>query len=94
PAKKVREVRPPVDWNKGSAVRWLLKKLPPSHRGAYPLYLGDDVADEDVFKVLGARGLTVLVGKPRPSHADYYLKDPHEVFLFLKELEKVARLRQ
>ena len=51
-----------------------------------PLYLGDDVTDEDAFKALKDKGITVFVGEPQQSHAQYYLKDTQEVSDFLKRV--------
>lgn len=65
PGRKVVEVRP-VGVNKGTAVQHLLAAWP----GAYPVYLGDDVTDEDAFRALSGRGLTILVADtPRPTAA-------------------------
>ncbi len=44
--------------NKGNAVKALLSETSPN---APIAYLGDDVTDEDAFRVLNGRGLTVLV---------------------------------
>ena len=51
--KAVIEIKPP-SYNKGTAVRELLKSLPFAHRT--PLFVGDDVTDESVFAVLPALG--------------------------------------
>ncbi|MDZ7781401.1 MAG: trehalose-phosphatase [Halioglobus sp.] len=54
--KKVFEIRPDIDWDKGEAVLWLLRRLGPEQPGPAPLYVGDDITDEDAFHVLaGAR---------------------------------------
>lgn len=79
--KKVFELCPPVDWNKGKAVRWFLKK----HRSAQELrrtsifYIGDDKTDEDAFRALGRLGTTILVGRSKSSAAKYYLRNTGEV---------------
>jgi alpha,alpha-trehalase len=89
--KKVIEVRPRIAWDKGRAVLWLLEALGLEGRGVVPLYLGDDVTDEDAFRALAGRGLGVLVAdSPRPSAADYLLGGTEEVRLFLEGL--LARL--
>ena len=86
--KKVLEIRPPIKWNKGNAILWLLNK----HKSALrdkpimPIYIGDDVTDEDAFDALKDEGLTIFVGHPRKSHAKYYLKNTREVSEFLKRL--------
>ncbi|OGL46765.1 MAG: trehalose-phosphatase, partial [Candidatus Schekmanbacteria bacterium RBG_13_48_7] len=52
--KMVLEIRPPVKWNKGAAVLWLLEKKYAGFRNMplAPVYIGDDRTDEDAFKVL------------------------------------------
>jgi trehalose-phosphatase len=81
--KKVVEVRP-LGVNKGKAVQSLLEG---SDNKTLPLYIGDDATDEDAFKVLNGRGITILVAEqPRRTAAQYYLKDPEEVFSFLSRL--------
>jgi len=50
----------------------------------FPVYIGDDITDEDVFKALKKKGLMVFVGKSGNSKADYYLKNTEEVTKFLR----------
>jgi len=67
--RKVPEVRP-AGVNKGAAVLHLLDAWP----GACPVYIGDDVTDEDAFRALAGRGRTILVAdKPRPTAAQQCL---------------------
>jgi trehalose 6-phosphate phosphatase len=85
--KKILEVRPNVVWNKGSAVEWLLGYL--SDRSPeekpYPTYIGDDETDEDGFRALKSRGLTILVSpRKRSSEASYFIRDVEEVYRFLQ----------
>jgi trehalose-phosphatase len=75
--KAVLELRPPVDWNKGEAVRWLLAR--PALRDRTPVYLGDDATDEDAFRAVRMNGVGVLVGRPRRSAAHYRLTGPADV---------------
>jgi trehalose-phosphatase len=84
--KKVLEIRPPVEWNKGSVVLWLLNKYKSTlcDKSIIPIYIGDDTTDEDAFKALMNEGLTIFVGRPKKSHAKYYLKNTREVSKFLK----------
>ncbi|MGI8770949.1 MAG: trehalose-phosphatase [Acidobacteriaceae bacterium] len=47
-------------------------------------YLGDDLTDEDAFKALRGRGLTILVGEQvRESAAEYWLHPPEQLLAFL-----------
>ena len=89
--KKVHEIRPAVDWNKGNAVRLLMRRYGKGGRrsGLVPLYLGDDVTDEDAFKAIEAYGdgISVFVGRPNgQSVARYHLKSPEEVSRLLELL--------
>jgi trehalose-phosphatase len=84
--KKVLEVMPPVSWDKGKIVIWLLAKQEAvlRRKNILPVYIGDDLTDEDAFKALKGKGLTVFVGKPRRSRARYYLRDTGEVGRLLR----------
>ncbi|MDW7710378.1 MAG: trehalose-phosphatase [Deferrisomatales bacterium] len=85
--KKIFELRPDVDWDKGRAVGWLLERLGLDRPGVVPLYLGDDVTDEDAFRALRGRGVGIVVRDgPRSTWARYGLEDPGEVRRFLEEL--------
>ena len=89
--KKVFELQPNIDWNKGRAVFWLLETLGLEQPEVLPLYVGDDVTDEDAFRALRQRGVGIVVSElPRPTAARYALKSPAEVERFLREI--VARL--
>ncbi|CAO2839042.1 unnamed protein product [Amaranthus hypochondriacus] len=88
--RKVLEVRPVIDWNKGKAVEFLLDSLGLNDSDdVLPIYFGDDRTDEDAFKFLREKnqGYGILVSsKPKETHAFYSLKDPSEVMEFLKAL--------
>ena len=69
--------------NKGQAVHSLLAETDPATPVAY---LGDDLADEDAFRALQERGLTVLVrSQYRPTAAQLWLKPPEELIQFLTD---------
>ncbi len=85
--KKVFELQPAIDWDKGQAVLWLLRTLGPESPAVTPLYIGDDVTDEDAFQVLADRGIGILVAElPRTTAAQFMLRHPDEVQRFLQQL--------
>jgi trehalose 6-phosphate phosphatase len=78
--KKVFEVRPDVDWDKGRATRFLLDAIadgdpPPA------IFIGDDRTDEDAFEVVRDLGGGIVVGNPPPAdtRAVAWVRDPAEV---------------
>ncbi len=85
--KKVFEIQPQVEWDKGKALLWLLDRLQEPETNAYPLYIGDDLTDEDAFRALGNRGASIVVENgDRFSSARYALHNPDEVRHFLIQL--------
>jgi alpha,alpha-trehalase len=89
--KKVYELLPDIDWNKGKAVLWLLETLDLASGRVLPVFIGDDRTDEDAFRALEKRGVGILISEqPQVTAASYWLKNPEEVERFLREL--IARL--
>jgi len=87
--KKVFELRPRIDWNKGTAVRWILRRIFgerwPEAVGV--IYIGDDRTDEDAFLALPAPAVTVRVGLvPTATAARYAARDAGDVAQFLERL--------
>ncbi|XAR48569.1 Trehalose-phosphatase [Bertholletia excelsa] len=97
--RKVLEIRPPIKWDKGKALEFLLESLGYANSDdVFPIYIGDDKTDEDAFKVLRDRGqgFGILVTKaPKETNASYYLQEPSEVMSFLNRLVqwKQSKLR-
>ncbi|MFZ7127610.1 MAG: trehalose-phosphatase [Desulfobacterales bacterium] len=86
--KKVLELQPDVDWHKGHAVRWLMSRLGLDRTDSRPIYIGDDVTDEDAFRALRGRGLGFVVhgGEDRRTCAGFGLHSPKDVGAFLEIL--------
>lgn len=85
--KKIFELQPDIEWNKGKAIHWLISELALKKRCFTLIYIGDDVTDEDAFHALGAEGSGILVaGEDQQTFARYRLADPAEVEIFLNRL--------
>jgi len=91
--KKVLEIRPPVEWDKGKVVLWLLarQQFLLGENKIFPIYIGDDTTDEDAFKVLKKKGLTIFVGEQGNSEAQYYLKTTEEVTECLSRILEIKQ---
>lgn len=71
--KSVLELRPPMEWHKGSAILWLAERF--QIAPAAIIYLGDDATDEDAFRALSPLGcLTFRVGSG-PTSARWQISD-------------------
>jgi len=85
PGKKVFDILPVADWNKGSAVRRILRRLKP--RTA--LYVGDDRTDWDAFRALRPGNLSVSIGPIVAPGAQYRLKNTREMGALLRRMERL-----
>lgn len=85
--KKIYELKPNIDWHKGKAVMWLMEELGLSKGNYIPLYIGDDITDEDAFAELQGQGIGILVGEhDDKTAATYRLESVDEVRVFLEDL--------
>ncbi len=91
--KMVFEIRPPVEWDKGKIVLWLLAKRYFAFGGnnSLPIYIGDDETDEDAFKALRDQAITIRVGDSKASAAQYYLNDVKQVHNLLSRIAELKK---
>ena len=69
--------------DKGDAVRAILREVSSESAVAY---LGDDRTDEDAFRAINGRGLSVLVrAEARPTDAEIWLQPPQGLTRFLED---------
>jgi trehalose 6-phosphate phosphatase len=92
--REVIELRPDVDWDKGKTLRWVLDYIR-DHEGGGPLlpiYLGDDITDEDAFDAVADDGIAILVRHSddgdRATAAHYALDNPDRVREFTERLAR------
>ena len=95
PGKMVYEIQPKIDWDKGKAVLYLIETLGLDRDDTVPLYVGDDVTDEDAFGAISDAGIGVFVGSPddpevadRTTAANYVLDSVDDVEKFLDRLAR------
>ncbi|MGI9508934.1 MAG: trehalose-phosphatase [Geminicoccaceae bacterium] len=91
--KMVCDLQPDIDWHKGKAVRALLDAVKSEGGEIFPIYIGDDVTDEDAFEALRDIGVGIIVeGRPGSTLATFKLADTEEVGHFLEDF--VRRLER
>ncbi len=94
--KKVFELVPGLDWDKGKALFWILESAGRTRDQIFPIYVGDDVTDEDGFRAIDGWGIGIAVGAegPQATAASYGLEDVAAVGRFLDLLaERTERRR-
>jgi trehalose-phosphatase len=86
--KKVFEILPNIDWDKGKAIRWIMNALNIPWDKTSAFYIGDDTTDEYAFRAIITRGTAIMVtDKPsNPSTADFQLNSPKEVKNFFEQV--------
>ncbi|MFW6134729.1 MAG: trehalose-phosphatase [Elusimicrobiota bacterium] len=91
--KKVFEILPNIDWDKGKAVRWIMNafKMPWERTSAF--YIGDDTTDEYAFRAIITRGTAILVTDEPSKHsvADFQLQSPKEVKKFFEQVIAISK---
>jgi trehalose 6-phosphate phosphatase len=85
--KKIFELRPNIDWDKGKALLFLIEALHLPGDRTVPVFIGDDVTDEDGFHAIRNNGIAIVVGEEdRQTEAHYSLRNPEETRIFLEKL--------
>jgi len=81
---RIFELRPDLPWDKGRALRHVMHIAAITPPALLPVYVGDDVTDEDAFLAVRSDGLGVRVGADPPTTAAHHrLADTDEVRGFL-----------
>jgi trehalose-phosphatase len=94
--KMVFEIRPPVRVDKGTSVLRLARDLGGMGNGAALLFAGDDVTDEDAFRLLRShvpRAVTIHVGERPDTAAEFTLGDPDDVLTLLQRIADLNESR-
>jgi trehalose 6-phosphate phosphatase len=85
--REVIELRPNIDWDKGKTLRWVIDHLHDAGSGSFlPIYLGDDITDEDAFDAVREDGIGIVVRHTddgdRATAARFALDGPAQVSEF------------
>jgi trehalose 6-phosphate phosphatase len=94
--REVIELRPDMDWDKGKTLRWVIDHLDEVSSGPLvPIYLGDDITDEDAFDAIRQDGVPILVRHnedgDRATAALFALDSPTLVAEFTERLAQQLR---
>ena len=92
--REVIELRPDMDWDKGKTLRWVIDHLREARSGGplVPVYVGDDITDEDAFDAVRQEGIPILVRHnedgDRATAALFALDSPARVAEFTDSLAR------
>lgn len=89
--RRVIELRPSIEWDKGRTLNWILETIEQTGGDAVlPIYVGDDLTDEDAFDAVQFDGVGIALRHTedgdRPSAALLSLADPSAVCDFVRRL--------
>lgn len=81
------ELRPDIDWDKGTTLAWIRDRIDPEGR-LLPIYIGDDLTDEDAFEAVEFDGIGIVVRHDedgdRKTAARFSLQSPDQVREFVR----------
>ncbi len=76
------ELRPDIDWDKGTALTWIRDRVEATG-SLMPIYIGDDLTDEDAFDTVRFDGVGIVVRHDedgdRKTAASFTLQTPDQV---------------
>jgi alpha,alpha-trehalase len=89
--RKLVELRPDLDWDKGTTLAWIRDRIDASG-SLLPIYIGDDLTDEDAFDAVKFDGIGIVVGHDedgdRKTAARFTLQSPDQVRDFIQRGSK------
>lgn len=85
--KRIFEVYPAVQWDKGKALL-KVEQMMGFRKKPLVIFIGDDRADEEAFRQMDSGGISVAVGRRQKSAARYFCRNSSEVTRFLEFLLK------
>lgn len=86
PGACVLELLPGVAWDKGRALEWIRERVERTSGPTFSVYVGDDVTDEDAFRAVGPRGMTIAASD-RAAGAEFRVDGPEGVERLLELLD-------
>src|SRR5271156_1498876 len=81
------ELRPDIDWDKGTTLAWIRDRIDATG-SKLPIYIGDDLTDEDAFDAVQFDGIGVVVrndeDSDRKTASRFSVQSPDQVREFLE----------